>query len=470
MVQQAQVTRTEADQLKRFFEQTRSLPRLLTTVRSRRVGLGYSIEPGEEQTHPVTGQRLFQEKGPLAFVSSKQPVPLTEVEEALIAWAACGPNGTINWDIAVHGGYHELSWLAGRTVPAPGNSLATDLLIINDKGCHIYKPGKERSGPLEIRGEQDYHKVLDWYRESLVTISDQRPDVSWGSKLDAAPHASIFGPYQYNLNKPGSTWFIPLQDLGWLMFSVMPNLFDWWHLLFVDDQTGQPAGLGPWAKEGQCEMPVTISQFEMFLYQVETYVPGCMVQNIRLACEALGLGTWVFCGYFDDVLMGAMPVIAKGLGFQAEELNTRIPWGSGQLKIFGVPGVKESSYVPSPRWKNGQECLAEMMQEKYGPGGALCEDEANNWMLKTGAPYKPEVARQIIHHPRNKIPQWAVDAAAAYVDYCVDKYGQCPVFINPMQCNFGAVVHHVDEAFYQQYYSDGGSMTDELRKHMQSWH
>ena len=89
----AMLNEVERQQLKMFFEHTGPLSRLLSTVRSRRVGLGYSIEPGEEQVHPATGHRLVQERGPLAFVSRKEPVPLTEVEEALLCWSACGPNG-----------------------------------------------------------------------------------------------------------------------------------------------------------------------------------------------------------------------------------------------------------------------------------------------------------------------------------------------------------------------------------------
>jgi hypothetical protein len=55
------------------------------------------------------------------------------------------------------------------------------------------------------------------------------------------------------------------------------------------------------------------------------------------------------------------------------------------------------------------------------------------------------------------------------VDYCVEQYGQCPVHFNPMQCNFGAVIHHVDPAFYERYY-DGSSVTPQIRQHMDGWH
>ena len=44
----------------------------------------------------------------MEFVSNKAPLALTEAEEALLSWAACGPNGIAAWDISLGGGFHEL--------------------------------------------------------------------------------------------------------------------------------------------------------------------------------------------------------------------------------------------------------------------------------------------------------------------------------------------------------------------------
>jgi hypothetical protein len=79
------------------------------------------------------------------------------------------------------------------------------------------------------------------------------------------------------------------------------------------------------------------------------------------------------------------------------------------------------------------------------------------------------VVRSIVNRPEVVVSDWAREAAIAYVDYCVERYGQCPVYFNPMQCNFGAVIHHVDEAFYEQYY-DGSTLTPQIREHMDRWH
>ena len=126
--------------------------------------MGYQIEGGQEETS-AAGRRLYQpEKGPLAFVSEHAVVPLTEVEEAIVAWSACGPNGMAHWDIASSGGFHGMVGIAGRTAGAPGNSFATDLLVIKDDGAFIYNPGSERERMVEIQGEEDYHKILGGMR------------------------------------------------------------------------------------------------------------------------------------------------------------------------------------------------------------------------------------------------------------------------------------------------------------------
>jgi hypothetical protein len=300
-------------------------------------------------------------------------------------------------------------------------------------------------------------------------ILDGRPDVDWALRAPGAPNASLFGPYQYNMNRPGTTWFIPITDHGWLYFSVLLNIFDAWHIYVVDDATGEPAGTAQWVEEGKLEFPIAISQIEQFIFQVETYAPGSMVQNMRLAAESMGLGNWIFCGFFDDVLMGAFPDVAKGLGFQHEPLNEKAPAACGALKTFGAPGVKEGSYVPSPKYADGRAVVAAMMDEKYGIGRTMSKGE-DNWMLTHKGPYRSaDTVKQIVNSPQTQISDWAVEAVAAYVDYCVAKYGQCPVYFNPLQCNFGAVIHHVDTAFYEQYY-DGSSVTDDIREHMGHWH
>ncbi|HYL60663.1 MAG TPA: hypothetical protein VEU51_17490 [Candidatus Acidoferrales bacterium] len=457
----------DKEKLKHAFESTPSIFKLLTTIRSRRVGRGYRIDSGTSIEHPATGRTIAQAAGPMKFVSKKDPKPLTRVEEALIAWSACGPNGLIAWDISMDGGFHELTWIPGRTCPSPGNSLATDLLVINDSGAYIYKPTRSRSAPIEIQSENDYDKVLKWYDEGLVQILDQRPDIDFGLRSPGAPNATLMGPYQFNMNMPGSTWFIPISDSAWLN-SVLINMFDFWHTYLIDEWNGgRPAGTAKWIKEGMLELPTTIAASEQGLLQSESYPVGCMVQNMRLVCEAMGLGAWVYCGFNPDILMGAMPDIARGLGFHVEAPNPKAPVSTGQVKIFGIEGIKEATYVPSPRFKSAEQLVNFWYDEKYGPGGPLARRD-DNYLRKVGSPWNKDTTEQIINHPRNQPAEWVREAIIAYIDYCVKTFGQWPVTYNPMQAHFGCVVHNVDVEFYDTYYKVG-YVTDRIRNRDKIW-
>jgi len=458
----------DRERLKWAFEKSPSVFQLLSTVRSRRVGRGYRIDSGTEYKHPVTGRTLKQAAGPMKFVSQKEPKPLTRLEEALICWAACGPSGLVAWDISLDGGFHELTWIAGRTAPQPGNSTSTHLLVINDSGAYIYKPSMERSGPIEIQSEADYDKILKWYDEGLIQILDERPDVDHALRVPGAPHASLMGPYQINLNMPGSTWIIPITDAGWLN-SALINFMDAWHYYPIDEWNGgRPAGVEKWIREGMLELPVSIAGEEQLIFEVEAYPTGCMVQNMRLATEAMGLGAWVFCGFNPEILMGATPEITRGLGFHIEAPNPKAPISTGQTKIFGIKDVMEATYVPSPRFKSAEQLVQHWFNEKYGPGGTLHRGE-DNYLRKVGSPWKKDTTEQIIAHPKTRPGEWLQEALTAYIDYCVKTFGQWPVTYNPMQAHFAAVIHNVDEEFYDTYYKVG-YINDRIRNRSKIWH
>jgi hypothetical protein len=453
--------------LKWAFQNSPPLFDLLTTLRSRRVGRGYRVDSGTNFKHPVTGRTIRDTSGPMKFISNKDPAPLTRIEEALLCWAACGPTGLVTFDTSVEPTLTELTWICGRTVPGAGNTQATDLLVINDSGAYIYKPTKKRSGPIEIQSEADYEKVLRWYDEGLIQFLDQRPDIDHSLRAPGAPNAALMGPYQLNLNMPGGTWFIPLTDAAWLQ-SALINQMNCWHYYLIDEWNGgRPAGVEKWVREGMLEFPVTIAAQEQTVFQIEQYPTGCMVQNMRLAAEAMGLGAWVFCGFSPEILMGAVPEITRGLGFHIEAPNPKAPVSTGQLKIFGIEGVKEATYVPSPRYKNAEQLVKTWYDEKYAPGGTLHRGE-DNYLRKVASPWSGELTESIIADPRTRPAEWVWEALTSYIDYCVKHFGQWPVTYNPMQAHFGAVIHNVDEEFYDRYYKEG-YITDRIRNRTAIW-
>src|SRR5205814_5299922 len=104
---------------------------LLTALRerrSRRFGRGMEIPAG-----------------PLAFKSRRSPQPLTEDEEAALAFAACGITGHALADLcyAPGGGGSIMAGLVARTI-ASGDGLQTVALVItNDEGTWLIRRPRE---------------------------------------------------------------------------------------------------------------------------------------------------------------------------------------------------------------------------------------------------------------------------------------------------------------------------------------
>ena len=149
MTERMDITADEQTALNQAFESTPNLFQLLSTVRTRRMGMGYRSESGTtEEFTWSSNSTTTQAEGPLSYESDCEPVPLTEVEEALVAWAGLGPNGVVAADIPAQGDLSSLVYWAGRTAPGSSADLSVDLLIINDRGVSLYRPGARRSKPV----------------------------------------------------------------------------------------------------------------------------------------------------------------------------------------------------------------------------------------------------------------------------------------------------------------------------------
>jgi hypothetical protein len=442
--------------LKQAFEQTPPFFKLLSQLRSRRVGKGYTVEAGKEEVHPATGFKQFMEKGPLAFESRFQPQPLSETEEALLAWAACGPNGIITADLPANANLSTLLCVAGSTIPGPCNDSALHLLIINDEGTHLYKRSKEREKPVEIESEADYPKVLRWYQERRQKISDKRPALSW-----SVP-AKMMGIWQWNYNKPGSTVFIPVQDMAFEQANLLLSLPEWFGWYFVDAD-GTPSVSEQFCRDHNLNTPVPLKDYEELCLHASDYVCGFSLSNMRLGAEALGLGAWIFCGYSEDLVLGGIPEVSKGLGFHYNKQD-------GKQYYVGLRGVIEGYGYPAPWWRSVDELIEKVYNARYNSQGIFFGDKGSYYSCSIEhGPYKPEVRDAIRSHPRVRIPDWCVDFAKLTVKYFVEKYGRWPVYHSALHQQHQCQFHHVDTDFYDKFHLPG-YMNERIRGHDANWH
>jgi hypothetical protein len=446
------LTLTPAEQaaIARVFEGGPTLFGTLATVRTRRIGLGYRSETGEEENFAWSSHMLVrQREGPLEFASATRAIPLTEVEEALVAWAAIGPNGIVTADIPVQGDLSSLLTWAGRTVPASSNDHGVDLFIINDQGVHLYRPGTERMAPVEITGPEDYWKILHWYRTGRIKVSDRRPDVAWATAPPGTHNVNTMGALQYNANRPGSTWFLPVGDVGLEWVNLLLSSYQFGGFYLQDPDTDKPAGCDQWIRPGFLEVGFPLPTFDELAIMQHTTEVACVVENIRLACEAMGLGAWTMGGYSDDLLLGAYPEVASGLGFTfLQREPARNP--SRTATCQGLPGILDAVTAPSRKFANAETLVRHVVDLRYQRGAHLSRED--NWAERNGGPFKEEARERVLEHPRSHIPDWVVEAAIDTIRYLIEKYGSAPAYINPVRAKFSCQVHHVDLDFYRKYH------------------
>jgi len=89
------VSRADEERLEKAFQYP--LLQAIAHRRTRRFGLGYELPSGA-----------------LKYKSEKEPVPLTELETALLCWAGHGVNGVILADYQTNLGANSTMGLQGR--------------------------------------------------------------------------------------------------------------------------------------------------------------------------------------------------------------------------------------------------------------------------------------------------------------------------------------------------------------------
>jgi len=251
--------------------------------RSRRFGLGFEMQ-----------------EGPFRYKSAHAPVPLTELEEALLVGAGAGFTGLAFWDLPTPAPYPHRS---GRTFPTTrGASGNTALFFTNDDGFYVLDDKVAAEKLREVETTKERSKLLDVYRTQRRTLKPGRLDIP-----RRVPPMS--GHDLWDSNRPGSTLFLPVCDVSASLITLIAQFVDpalrryapaSGGMNIVDDRRGfRPAGTEHWVKGGflnaEKVLPVSIIERQACYYVFSE--PAAICQNMFLATEALGLGGWKRCGF-----------------------------------------------------------------------------------------------------------------------------------------------------------------------------
>jgi hypothetical protein len=427
--------------------------------RSRRFGLGMHIP-----------------SGPFAYQSGHSPLPLGEDEEAALAFAACGLTGYALADLAYGPGQggQMLAGLVGRTVASPDAINTVSLVVTNDEATYLIQRPQDyppANIPDLIR-LAEAGDLIELYRRSRVSICPGR----------AAP--PVEPGYNFNINRwslyaPGSTYFLPINEMTAIYINAMLEAFDESMAFFMLDERAnfRPAGVARFgrSKGGHLMDDLsagrvgTVLAIEMSLAEAAAVEQGMLLQNLGLMAQALGLGGFPnFArhefGWFQalDFRMGAMPAsrylgasrwLSSLLGLLGRD--RRVPYPLG-LEREGQAWLKP--YCP-PYYPTMEAAVQAYVDYKFGPQGVFrAKASGSGWR-------DPASAQAQVPAPSPA----AVAATVAYCEYVYGRYGRFPAYSAPFRTVLGYQAAHVDVEFYDRFYKPT-ALTDTQRSHHTHWH
>ena len=425
---------------------------VLLRRRSRRVGLGMVIP-----------------SGPFQYTSPHEPVPLTEAEEAALAFAACGITGYALADLSYGAGQggSMLVGRLGRTIASPDAVNAVSVLVTNDNGTWLLKRPQDFA-PTEFAELVRLAKqgaLTDLYKRVRIQLSDCRT----APPLDPGHNFSI---NRWSLYAPGTTYFLPIIETTALTINALLELFSVEMGVFVRDERAwfRPAGVGSFARSKGGHLhddpnelrSATIQMAETALLESMATEHGMVLQNLALMTEALGLGgfpnfarheySWFQAASFRMGSMTASRYAGVGRFMSAlARLFVQDPVVPYPLGLERNNQVLLRPFCP-PYFKSMEEAVRSFVEIKFGTRGSYRGGtKESTWR-------DPESYAAKI--PAPDVP--AVDAVISYCNYVYKHYGRFPAYSAPFRTIIGFQVCRVDVDFYDLFYSSE-SIPDTVR-------
>jgi hypothetical protein len=393
--------------------------------------------------------------GPLAFMSRHPASRLSDDEEAALAFAASGITGHALADLCYTPGQGGsiMNGFVGRTVGSGDGIQAVALFVVNDRGAWLVK----RPRDFTVQTLEELIKLgqarafTEVYQRTRVLVKDTRP---------APPLGPLFNINcnQWSLYAPGTTYFLPVNDLTFLYINgLLEILNETTGAFIVDERAGfRPAGLARFGRRrgGHLEddpragRTATIEMVERLVTEFVTVEQGMMHQNLALMTQALGLGGFPnFAnheyGWFEALgfRMGRMPAsrylgaprhLSWLLAMLGRDQTVPFPLG---LEVGGAALLK--GYCP-PYFASMTEAVHAVVAAKTA---------ANRQACQSGSWSDAAIPNQI-----PGLSAAAVAATVAYCEYVYRRYGRFPAYLAPFRTVVGYQAGRLDVEFYEKFY------------------
>jgi hypothetical protein len=390
----------------------------------------------------------MQMDGVLGYESPYEPIPLTELEEALLLVAGTGLTGLNLGDIDPSMGADALMQWTARTWPSSCSNHGTELFFTNDDGLfflNMWDLMPEEGEISTLSGKSTDKQVdfmLELVRRAKVPLSDKRAELPTG-----LPGLFVFN--HWNANKPGTTLFMPVSGMTLEYINLLFIYFSpEYQFTLVDETNGfKPAGLQKWIDKGRIDpnRQMGIVEIEQRVLSMQVVEQAFICQNINFALQALGLGGWTFTGYIARFALGGMDVPGLGFRFADAKQGPSVPVGrDGTFEAFTPPYYADMG--------EAVDAFMETKWSQYEPD-------------KPKAYLEPDKVVSEIARPTPD----TVEIVKDYCNYVYETYGRFPAYIDPMYQRLTCQAQHVDTDFYEKYYPPG-TVTGQHYKHFEQWH
>jgi hypothetical protein len=435
----------------------RPLLRLLRDRRARRFTLGASLE-----------------NGPLAFRSERDPIPLTDEERAFLAFAACGISGWALNDLSLGPGQGGtmMGGLVGRTISSVDALQTICLVVADDDGTWLVRRPQDLAPAdlARILGLVAQERLTDAYRALRVRISERRVV----PPLDPPDNIPL---NRWNGHGRGTTYFLPIGDVTLPLINVILEFLNEENAAFPLDERASwaPAGIGRFARsrgghlDDSGRSSASIRDLEASIGELIAIEMGMSLQNLGLACEALGLG-----GYPNYAGSDAGWMTALGFRMETMPLSRYLGVGPVLRTMIRLRRLEEPMSIPTglpssdggmlleayrpPHFSSMRAAVEAVVERKLGPDGIYRARAAANGPWQDGATVSSGIP---------PVSDAAVEATVAYCEYVFDRYGRFPAHLPAFHVTMGFQAGHLDVDFYDRHYRPD-ALSDRHRNHLTS--
>jgi hypothetical protein len=413
--------------------------------------------------------------GPLAFESQSSARPLSEEEEALLVFAACGLTGYALADLVYTSGQGDImTHLAARTIASGDGAQAVALFVINDEGTYFVKRPQDLS-------QDETRDVIDLVQRGAYTEFYRRVRVKIKDVRSAPPLDPMYNIRcnAWSVYKPGTTYFVPVNDLSFLYINGLLNILSPTTGAYVLDERAafRSAGLEAFAQSRGGHLDddlesheiLTIQRMEIGVAELVAVEQGMVHQNLGLMAQALGLGGFPNFAVHEFGWFEA-------LGFEMGELTTSEYFGKSALFDAVSHVLKRDPVIPfplrldangetllkahcPPNFPTMRDAVMEVVDVKFGPDGIFRGRVTGSAWLQPTA-----VAAAMAG-----LSSEAIEATVAYCDYVYKSYKRFPGFVAPFRTVLGFQAAHLDVEFFDRFYRPE-ALSDTHRQHVAMWH